>query len=107
MMASMGRYPSPTCRSLPERKDVDPVTIKTSVLSCNELVARGELINEFKTDVTGSLTVQWVDFFGDVYHTQTEGPYRVGPGQTVDWMVEVTETIALPGHCTVELDFFN
>ncbi len=91
--------------SLPERKHVDPVSIKTDVLGCDDVLARGTLINDFQVDATGSLTVQWVDFFGDVYYEQSEGPFDVPAGGRVDWAVNVTEDIEVPGHCTVELDF--
>ena len=92
--------------SLPERKHVDPVAIKTDVLGCNDIAARGTLINDFQVDASGNLTVQWVDFFGDVYYEQTEGPFDVPAGERTDWSIEVTaEDLDVPGHCTVELDF--
>ncbi len=91
--------------SLPEREHVDPVAIKTDVLGCDDVTARGTLINDFQIDASGSLTVQWVDFFGDVYYEQSEGPFDVPAGGRMDWTVSVTEDIDVPCHCTVELDF--
>ncbi|MCH8102769.1 MAG: hypothetical protein IIB28_06405 [Chloroflexi bacterium] len=91
--------------SLPERKHVDPLAIKTDVLGCDDVTARGTLINDFQVDATGSLTVRWVDFFGDVYYEQSEGPFDVPAGGRVNWTVDVTEEIEVPGHCTVNLDF--
>ena len=91
--------------SLPEREHVDPVAIKTDVLGCDAATARGTLINDFQVDATGNLTVQWVDFFGDVYFEQSEGPFDVPAGGRTDWIVSVTEEIEVPGHCTVKLDF--
>ena len=79
--------------SLPEREHVDPVAIKTDVLGCDDVTARGTLINDFQMDATGSLTVQWVDFFGDIYFEQTEGPFDVPAGGRTDWTVNVTEDI--------------
>ncbi len=93
--------------SLPEREHVDPVAIKTDVLGCDDVSARGTLINDFQVDATGNLTVQWVDFFGDVYFEQTAGPFNVTAGGRTDWAVNVTEHIEVPGHCTVELDFMG
>ena len=91
--------------SLPERVHVDPVAIKTDVLGSNDIAATGTLINDFQMDASGTLTVQWVDFFGDVYYEQSEGPFDVPAGGRTDWTVHVAEDIDVPGHCTVELDF--
>ena len=91
--------------ALPEREHVDPVAIKTDVLGCDNATVTGTLINDFLMDASGTLTVQWVDFFGDIYYEQSEGPFDVPAGGRTDWTIHVAEDIDVPGHCTVELDF--
>ena len=91
--------------ALPEREHVDPIAIKTDVLGCDNVMATGTLINDFQTDASGTLTVQWVDFFGDIYYEQSEGPFDVPAGSRTDWTIHVAEDIDAPGHCTVELEF--
>ncbi|MBI4306953.1 MAG: hypothetical protein HY678_11600 [Chloroflexi bacterium] len=92
---------------LPERPQVPPVTIKTNVLRCDEHEAAGTMTNEFGEDVSGNLTVVWVDFFGAAYHEETSGPHLINADQTVAWLIEVRDPIDPPGHCRVQLDFRN
>ena len=91
--------------SLPEREHVDPIAIKTDLLGCDNVAATGTLINDFQQDASGTLTVRWVDFFGDIYYEQSEGPFDVPAGGRTDWTIHVAEDIDAPGHCRVELEF--